>query len=217
MATKAGAQIAFLLFEDVNAQDLSGPYEVLRYLPGSTVSFVGLAAGPVRAEGGLTLVADKRLDEVSEADVVVVPGGSGELALRESRELARWLQAAHARGAYIVSVCTGALLLGAAGLLTGKRATTHWMAKEELAQLGATVVDARYVFDGKIVTAAGVSAGIDMALALLAELHSPALAQGVQLGIEYDPKPPFTAGSPATAPAPLVERVLAHSRFKRAK
>jgi transcriptional regulator GlxA family with amidase domain len=215
MTEQQQTQIAILLFEDYDVMDVAGPYEVLRWLPNSRISFVGKKRGPVRSEGsGLSLVADSTLAEVSNADIVLVPGGAGELPAREDREIVEWLRAAQARGAWTVSVCTGALLLGAAGLLRGKRATTYWMATGELGKFGATVVHARYVFDGKVVTSAGVSAGIDMALALAAELHSPQVAQAIQLGIEYDPKPPFDTGSPERAPAELVQLVRSASRFQ---
>jgi transcriptional regulator GlxA family with amidase domain len=207
--------IAILLFEDFDVMDVTGPYEVLRWLPNSRISFVGKKRGPVRSEGdGLSLVADSSLAEVPEPDVVIVPGGGGELPARDDAQILEWLRSAQARGAWTVSVCTGALLLGAAGLLRGKRATTYWMARGELAKFGATAVTARYVFDGKLVTSAGVSAGIDMAIALAAELRSREVAQAIQLGIEYDPKPPFDTGSPERAPAELVQLVRSASRFK---
>jgi transcriptional regulator GlxA family with amidase domain len=211
--TPAELHISVLLFEGVNAQDLVGPYEVVRHLPGARVSFVAPTPGPVRTEGGLTLIAEKGFDDVAP-DVVIVPGGEGEQRLRGDPALQAWLNAAHASGAWVASVCTGALLLGAAGLLRGKRATTYWLAKDELARFGAEVVDERYVFDGKLVTSAGVSAGIDMALALAAQLHSAQVAQAIQLGIEYDPQPPFQTGSPVRAPAELVAGLRATSRFR---
>jgi transcriptional regulator GlxA family with amidase domain len=215
MTREPKTEIAILLFENYDVMDVAGPYEVLRWLPSSHISFVGKKRGPVRSEGdGLSLVADRTLAEVSNADIVLVPGGSGELQARDDREILDWLRAAQARGAWTVSVCTGALLLGAAGLLRGKRATTYWMAMGELAKFGATAVAARYVMDGKLVTSAGVSAGIDMALAFVAELRSPAVAQAIQLGIEYDPQPPFDTGSPARAPAELVQSMRAASRFR---
>lgn len=209
--------IAILLFENFDLMDVSGPYEVLRWLPNARTSFVAKQRGPVRSEGhGPSLVADRSLEELREPDVVIVPGGGGELTARDDTAVLEWLRAAHARGAWTVSVCTGALLLGAAGLLRDKRATTYWMATPELAAFGAAPVNARYVFDGKLVTSAGVSAGIDMALALAAELRSPELAQAIQLGIEYAPEPPFDTGSPERAPRALVDRVRAASRFKAA-
>jgi transcriptional regulator GlxA family with amidase domain len=216
MTQEPKTQIAILLFEDYDVMDVAGPYEVLRWLPDSRISFVGKKRGPVRAEGGgPSLVADSTLAEVPNADIVLVPGGSGELPARDDREILDWLRAAQARGAWTVSVCTGALLLGAAGLLRGKRATTYWMAMGELAKFGATAVTARYVFDGKVVSSAGVSAGIDMAIAFVAELRSTQLAQAIQLGIEYDPQPPFDTGSPERAPADLVHSMRSASRFRQ--
>jgi transcriptional regulator GlxA family with amidase domain len=213
-ATPNPLRIAFVLFEGLDAQDAVGPYEVLRWLPGAEVSFVASVPGPKRGErGGLCLLAEHDLDAVARPDVVVVPGGSGELAARGDQKLIAWLRAAHETSAWTVSVCTGALLLGAAGLLQGQRATTHWTAMAELPKFGATPVSARYVFDGKLVTSAGVSAGIDMALALAARIAGPEIAQAIQLGIEYDPQPPFDAGSPKRCPPELAKMVYAASRF----
>ena len=216
MSQARTTQIAILLFEDFDVMDVSGPYEVLRWLPNARVSFVAKQPGAVRSEGGgLALVAELPLCDVPEPDVVIVPGGAGELAARDDAELCGWLRAAHTAGAWTVSVCTGALLLGAAGLLRGKRATTYWLAMAELPGFGATPVEARYVFDGKLVTSAGVSAGIDMALALAAELRSPDVASAIQLGIEYDPQPPFDTGSPKRAPVAMVSQLRSMSRFKQ--
>jgi transcriptional regulator GlxA family with amidase domain len=202
--------IAILLFEDVDPQDVVGPYEVLRWVPGAEVSFPSTARGPLRTERGtLSLVADRTLAEVERPDVVVVPGGPGTLRAQEDPAVLAWLQRVHETTTWTASVCTGALLLGAAGILSGRRATTHWTRIDDLARHGATAVKERYVFDGKIVTAAGVSAGIDMALALAARLATPEVAQAIQLGIEYDPQPPFDAGSPAKAAPELVQMVRA--------
>jgi transcriptional regulator GlxA family with amidase domain len=216
MSNQTQTQIAILLFEEFDVMDVAGPYEVLRWLPNASVSFVSTARGPIRSEGGgLALVADKLLSDVPHPDVVIVPGGGGELRARDDAQIVEWLRAAQASDVWVVSVCTGALLLGAAGVLRGKRATTYWMALDELAKFGATPVRERYVFDGRVVTSAGVSAGIDMALALAATLRSPEVAQAIQLGIEYAPKPPFNTGSPATAPAAMVSQLQAMSRFKK--
>ncbi|HJQ85462.1 MAG TPA: DJ-1/PfpI family protein [Candidatus Binatia bacterium] len=203
-------QIAILLFDGVDPQDAVGPYEVLRWLPGAEVVFVAATPGPQRTErGSLALVADRSLADVPRPDVVVVPGGLGELRLRKDPAILAWLRRVHETTTWTASVCNGACLLGAAGILRGKRAVTHWTLMDELPQFGATAVRERFVFDGKVVTAAGVSAGIDMALALAARIASPEIAQAIQLGIEYDPQPPFDAGSPAKAPAPIVEMVRA--------
>ena len=209
--------ISILLYDRVPALDAIGPYEVLSRLPDSTLQFVAAEPGPVRTDNGmLGLLADLSIEEVPAPDVVVVPGGPGEVAARAGGRVLEWLRSADEHTTWTTSVCTGSLILATAGLLEGKRATTHWLAFEQLRQLGALPVSERIVFDGKFVTAAGVSAGIDMALALAAEIAGPEVAQAIQLGLEYDPQPPFDAGSPAKAPAAIVELLTAHSRFRDA-
>jgi len=203
-------QVAILIFEKLTALDAIGPYEVLRSVPGWEVKFVGPAKGPVRTDSGaLGLSADFGLDEVSEADIVLVPGGEGNRPLMEDAAVLSWLRRIDEATKWTTSVCTGSLVLGAAGLLEGKRATGHWAFLEQLRQFGADPVGGRFVEDGKIVTAAGVSAGIDMALHLVGREVGPEVAQAVQLGIEYDPQPPFDAGSPSKAPQQIVELVTA--------
>ncbi len=203
-------RIAILIFEKLTALDAIGPYEVLRSVPGWEVMFVGPQKGQVRTDSGaLGLSADFGLDEVGEVDVVLVPGGEGNRALMEDEAVLSWLRRIDEGTKWTTSVCTGSLVLGAAGLLEGKRATSHWAFLEQLRELGADPVGGRFVEDGKIVTAAGVSAGIDMALHLVGREAGPEVAQAVQLGIEYDPQPPFDAGSPAKAPQPIVELVTA--------
>ncbi|MGC1850916.1 MAG: DJ-1/PfpI family protein [Solirubrobacterales bacterium] len=206
-------QIAILLFEKLTALDAIGPYEVLRAVPGWEVRFVGASAGNVRTDSGaLGLSADYSLDEVSEADIVLVPGGEGsEQAMLDDAVLA-WLRRIDAGTKWTTSVCTGSLVLGGAGLLKGKRATSHWLYLDRLAELGADPVGGRFVEDGKVLTAAGVSAGIDMALHLVGREAGPEVAQAIQLGIEYDPQPPFDAGSPEKAPDAIIEAVTAFSR-----
>ena len=208
-------QIAILLFDGLTPLDAVGPYQVLRELPGAGVAFVAADPGPKSTEGrSFALVADHALHAVPRPDIVLVPGGSGELDARTDERVIDWLRTADETSQWTTSVCTGALLLGAAGLLEGKRATTHWTALEALRQFGAVPVgDERVVFDGKLVTAAGVSAGIDMALTLAAEIAGDEVAQEIQLEIEYDPQPPFDTGSVQKAPAALVERRRAASRF----
>jgi transcriptional regulator GlxA family with amidase domain len=207
-------QIAILLFDRITALDAVGPYEVLSRLPGAEVTFVAETPGPKRTDTTrLGLLADASLAEIPHPGIVLVPGGPGQTALMEDGPVHEWLRGAHESSEWTASVCTGSLILAAAGLLSGKRATTHWAALEELGRLGAEPVSERVVFDGKIVTAAGVSAGIDMALALAAKAAGEQVAQSIQLGIEYDPRPPFDAGSPAKAPAAIVEAVRARSRF----
>ncbi|HWW67134.1 MAG TPA: DJ-1/PfpI family protein [Solirubrobacterales bacterium] len=203
-------QIAILIFDKLTALDAIGPYEVLRSVPGWEVKFVAPARGEVRTDSGaLGLSADFALDEVTEADIVLVPGGEGNRPLMTDEAVLSWLRDVDQTTKWTTSVCTGSLVLGAAGLLEGKRATCHWLFLEQLRELGADPVGGRFVEDGKVITAAGVSAGIDMALHLVGREVGAEVAQAVQLGIEYDPQPPFDAGSPAKAPAPIVEAVTA--------
>jgi transcriptional regulator GlxA family with amidase domain len=208
-------QIALLLYPGFTSLDIVGPYDVLRSMPGAEPVFVAEHEGPVRDESGtLGLVADRALEEVLHPEVVVVPGGFGTRRLLGHEPLLSWLQDVHATTTWTTSVCTGSLLLAAAGILDGIPATTHWLARDTLASLGAEPVPERVVQEGKIITAAGVSAGIDMALRLVALIHGDTAAQAVQLGIEYAPEPPFDAGSPESAPAPVVDAV-AKSYAKR--
>jgi transcriptional regulator GlxA family with amidase domain len=204
---------AILIFEGITALDAIGPYEVLRSVPGWEVEFVGKAEGEVRTDSGhLGLSVDRALADVGEPEIVLVPGGVGNRPLLEDEEVLAWLREVDATSKWTTSVCTGSLVLGAAGLLEGKRATGHWLFLEPLRAYGADPVGGRYVEDGKVITAAGVSAGIDMALHLVTQEVGPEVAQAVQLGIEYDPQPPHDAGSPAKAPAAIVEIVTAVSQ-----
>jgi transcriptional regulator GlxA family with amidase domain len=201
-------KIAFLIFDRFTALDAVGPYEVLSRLPGAELSFVAKETGLKRSDTGmLGIGADRSLAELPDPDLLLVPGGEGNRPLLDDGEVIRWLRAANEQSTWTTSVCTGALVLGAAGLLDGKRATTHWAYREQLARFGAEVVPDRYVIDGKIATAAGVSSGLDMALALAAELIGEDGAQAIQLGIEYDPAPPFDSGSPEKAKPELVELI----------
>jgi putative intracellular protease/amidase len=198
--------IVCLLFDGITALDIVGPYEVLQRLPEANVEFVAAATGEVRTDNKfLALVADYALDEVRTADVLVVPGGFATRALEHDEALLEWIRAVDTTTTWTTSVCTGSMLLAAAGLLEGKEATTHWASLERLKEYGALPTGRRVVEQGKIVTAAGVSAGIDMGLTLAARIAGDEFAQGVQLGIEYDPQPPFDAGSVAKAPAAVVE------------
>jgi putative intracellular protease/amidase len=200
--------IAIPIFDRITALDAVGPYEVLSRVPGARVTFVSQTTGPKRTENDmLALTADRTLDELPHPEVIVMPGGYGTRALMNDAAMLDWLRAAHETSTWTTSVCTGSLVLAAAGLLQGLQATTHWLLLDTLAGLGAIPVSERVVQQGKIITAAGVSSGIDMALVLAARLAGPELAQGIQLGIEYDPEPPFTSGSTRTAPPEIIELV----------
>lgn len=204
-------QIAILLFERFTALDAVGPYEVLGRLPGARAVFVTDRTGPVTTDvGTLALSATATLDEVTRPDVLVVPGGPGQTVRMTDTRLLHWLRAVDATTTWTTSVCTGSLLLAAAGLLDGRRATSHWLALDQLPAFGAQPTGERVVFDGKYVTAAGVSSGIDMALTLAGRIAGDGVAQTLQLGIEYDPRPPYAAGSPRTAPAPAVAALRAN-------
>jgi len=206
--------VAIPIFDRITALDAVGPYEVLSRVPGARIRFIAERPGPYRTDqGALALIADASFDEVPAPEVVVVPGGVGTRALLGEGPLLDWLRAAHATSLWTTSVCTGSLLLGAAGILRGLEATTHWGAMEELARFGAMPVERRVVEQGKVITSAGVSAGIDMALTLAARLAGDEVAQLIQLGIEYDPQPPFSAGSTRTAPP----EILAKARAIRAR
>ena len=200
--------IAIPIYDRLAALDAVGPYEVLCRLPGAKVTFVAETPGPVQTETRmLTLVAEASFADLQRPEVVVVPGGLGNRELLEKSGLVDWIRAAHETTTWTTSVCTGSLILAAAGVLDGVEATTHWLARDELRELGAVPVEDRVVERGKVITAAGVSAGIDMALTLVARMAGDEVAQAIQLGIEYDPQPPFEAGSPAKAPDQVVELV----------
>jgi putative intracellular protease/amidase len=202
-------QIAIPIYDGFTALDAIGPYDVLSRIPGAEVVFCAEEAGLKRTENGMAAVsADRALAEVGAPDIVVVPGGYGNRRLLgEDSVYISWLRDVHEGTRWTTSVCTGALLLAAAGILEGVDATTHWASRESLADLGANPVSERVVERGKVMTAAGVSAGIDMALTLAARLTAPEMAQAIQLGIEYDPEPPFDTGSTDKAPAELVALV----------
>ncbi|WP_328535687.1 DJ-1/PfpI family protein [Streptomyces sp. NBC_00344] len=207
-------QTAIVLFDRFTALDAVGPYEMLCRIPGAETVFVAERPGPVRNDSGsLALVADRALGDVRHPDIVVVPGGPGQSAQMTNATLLDWLRTADSTSVWTTSVCTGSLLLAAAGLLTGRRATSHWLALGELAEFGAEPTGERVVTDGKFITAAGVSSGIDMGLALVGLVAGDEHAQAVQLATEYDPQPPYDAGSPLKAPAALVEKLRARSRF----
>jgi transcriptional regulator GlxA family with amidase domain len=196
--------VAILMFDGVTALDAVGPFQVLSLVPGARVRWVAAEPGPKRCDGGIVLVATESLDAVPHPEVIVVPGGLDVRPAMGDPRVRAWLTAAHATARWTTSVCSGALILASAGLLAGRRATTHWAVMEQLGKLGAQPVAERVVEDGRVITAAGVSAGIDMALVLAARLADPVTAQAVQLAIEYHPEPPFDTGSLATSPPEVV-------------
>jgi len=203
-------QIAIFLFDQVTALDAVGPYEVLSRLPGAEVVFVGEKQGEVRTDiGSLGLHVDATLEDVTRPAVVLVPGGIGQQQHMLDGRVHEWLRAVDQHTLWTTSVCTGSLVLAAAGLLRGRRATSHWVRRDDLARHGAIPTGQRVVFDDKYVTAAGVSAGIDMALALTDLMGGRQLAHAVQCGIEYDPHPPYDAGAPEKVDPAVVSRLLA--------
>jgi transcriptional regulator GlxA family with amidase domain len=207
-------QIAFALYPGFTALDFVGPYQVLSNVPGNEVVLCAAETGTVSDDNGLLhLDVTTPLAAVPRPDIVLVPGGPGTRHLAvEGSPIVSWLRSVHETTTWTTSVCTGALLLGAADLLRGRPATTHWLAYDELAAFGASPTEQRVVIDGKVATAAGVSAGIDLALTLVARQWGDTMAQAIQLGIEYDPQPPFDAGSPSKAPGPIVELVTSVMR-----
>jgi transcriptional regulator GlxA family with amidase domain len=206
-------RIAILIFEKLTALDAIGPYEVLSRIPEAEISFVAQQPGPKRTDTGmLGISADAAIADLPDPDVVLVPGGEGNRPLMREPEVLEWLRAADRGTQWTTSVCTGSLVLGAAGLLAGRRATTHWAYRDDLGQFGAEPVADRVVADGKLITAAGVSAGIDMGLTLAARIAGDDVARAIQLGIEYDPDPPFDSGSPEKAKPELVEFLRAYER-----
>ena len=205
--------IAIPIFDRITALDAVGPYEVLSRVPGARVRFIAESVGPKRTENEmLALHADATLEELPRPEIVVVPGGYGTRPLMHDQTILNWLRRAHETSEWTTSVCTGSLLLAAAGLLEGIEATTHWLSLEVLRQYGATPVSRRVVEQGKVITAAGVSSGIDMALTLAARIAGDEVAQAIQLGIEYDPRPPFDSGSVEKAAPEVLERVRRDAR-----
>jgi putative intracellular protease/amidase len=205
--------IAIPLYDRFTALDAVGPYEVLSRIPGATVRFLAAdGPGSKRTETEmLTMETEGTLADLPHPEVIVIPGGYGTRALMKDEETLDWVREAHATSQWTTSVCTGSLLLGAAGILDGLRATTHWLELETLRGLGAEPARERVVEQGKVITAAGVSAGIDMALVLTARIAGEQVAQAIQLGIEYDPEPPFDCGSVEKAPPEIVEFLRANA------
>ncbi|KDA40903.1 DJ-1/PfpI family protein [Frankia sp. BMG5.23] len=203
-------QIAIMLYDRFTGLDAIGPYEILARIPGAEVIFAAARPGPVRADtASLTVVADAALSEVTAPDVLLVPGGPGAADLLADQPTLDWLRGVDAAATWTASVCSGSLLLAAAGLLTGRRATSHWICLDHLTTFGAIATAERVVIDGKYATAAGVSAGIDLALHLTGRMVGDDIAESIQLVVEYDPQPPYAAGSIATAPAARVAALRA--------
>jgi cyclohexyl-isocyanide hydratase len=199
-------RIGFLVFPDITQLDMTGPHEVFARLPGSDIQLVWKSTEPITAQGGLRLVPTTSFDACPQLDLICVPGGPGMNVLLNDEPTLSFVRRQAAAARYVTAVCTGALVLGAAGLLKGRRATTHWTAHHLLAPLGAVPVAARTVVDGNVITGGGVTAGIDFALRVVAEVAGDDVAKAIQLSIEYDPDPPFDAGSPKSAGEAIVAR-----------
>ena len=203
-------QIAIPLYDRFTALDAVGPYEVLSRLPGAELTFVGFEVGPVRTDNErLAMHVDAVLEDIPHPEVIVVPGGWGTRALLDDERILSWIRTAHESSEWTTSVCTGSLLLGAAGVLDGLEATSHWLEVGALEEYGARPTERRVVEQGKVITAAGVSSGIDMGLALAAKIAGDEFAKTIQLLIEYDPQPPFDSGSTAKADPATVEQIRA--------
>jgi cyclohexyl-isocyanide hydratase len=204
--------IGALIFPNMDQCDFTGPFEALARVPNSTFLTIWKDKDPVRDLAGMQLLADTTIDEAPQLDVLLVPGGHGQEALMNDEVVLSFIRKQAVKATYVFSVCTGALLCGAAGLLQGKRATTHWTAMEVLPYFGAIPSDERVVIDGKYVSAGGVTSGIDGSLIVVSLLRGETVAQELQLYMAYDPKPPFQAGSPATAPASILNTVTERAR-----
>ncbi|MGB9365484.1 MAG: DJ-1/PfpI family protein [Xanthobacteraceae bacterium] len=209
--------IGLLVFPDITQLDMTGPYEVFIKFPDARVHLVWKSRQPVTAGGGMQLTPTLTFAECPQLDLICVPGGAGMNALLNDAETLDFIRRQASGARYVTSVCTGALVLGAAGLLKGKRAATHWMSREMLSAFGATPTAERVVVDGNVITGGGVTAGIDLALAIAAEAFGAPVAQAIQLGIEYEPRPPFDSGSPEKASAALIEQVRAASAKRQAE
>lgn len=201
--------IVFILFPNLTQLDFTGPLQVLSRLPGAKIHLAAKTTAPVPSDGVLTFNPTCAFADCPPADVICVPGGFGVDDAILDDELMTFVKREGARAKYVTSVCTGAFILGAAGLLKGKKATTHWAYHDELAKVGAAPVRARVVRDGNLITGGGVTAGIDFALTATAEIAGEDVAKAIQLSLEYDPAPPFDAGSPEKAPAPILDAMKA--------
>jgi cyclohexyl-isocyanide hydratase len=208
--------VGLLLFPRLTQLDLTGPFEVFSKMPGAAVHLLWKTLEPVAAETGMRILPDTTLANCPALDVLCVPGGPGVSAMMQDADVLAFLRAQASRVRFLTSVCTGAMVLGAAGLLRGKRATTHWGSHDLLAAFGAIPTKGRVVRDGNVFTGGGVTAGIDFALTVVAELAGAAVAQGIQLQIEYAPAPPFDAGTPETAPADVLSAARQRGAAMRA-
>jgi len=217
MNTSTTLKIVILLFDNYTALDVIGPYEVLSRLPNSKIYFIGYKKKGYKDKCGLKIHADYSINEISQADILLIPGGAGVDDFLENKEIINWIQKIDRTTSWTVSVCSGALLLAKAGILKGKNCTTHWRRKEQLKEYDVNIKDGRYVRDGKIITSTGVSAGIDMALYLVSKAVDDETAQMIQLAIEYDPKPPFDCGTPGKASKKIMDRMKENSYAKPIK
>ena len=200
-------KIGILLFDNFTSLDVVGPYEILSRLPDSQIYFIGLDKKFYKDSYGLKIIADYSINEITQLDVLLIPGGFGIDAIMENKDIIAWIKKIDSISKWTVSVCSGSLLLAEAGLLDTKACTTHWRRKAQLKEYNVNIVDERYVQDGKIITSAGVSAGIDMALYLTGKIAGDQTAKMIQLAIEYDPKPPFDFGSPDKVPKEMLEKM----------
>ncbi len=200
-------KIVIFLFDNYTALDIIGPYEVLNKLPGAKIYFTGIDKKVYADTHGLKMFADYSIDEIKHADILLIPGGFGIDNLLLNKKVLSWVQKIDRTTTWTTSVCSGSLLLAETGLLENKNCTTHWRRKKQLGGYNVIIKDERYVRDGKIITSAGVSAGIDMALYLISEIAGEQVAKMIQLSIEYDPKPPFDSGSPDKVPKEMVEKL----------
>jgi len=213
--TAQSFSVGLLLFPKLTQLDMTGPFEVFNRVPGSTVHLIWKDRDMVTSDTGLSMLPTATFADCPPLDVICVPGGPGVAELMEDEAVLDFLREKAASAKYVTSVCTGSLVLAAAGLLKGKRATSHWMSRPFLAMLGATPVEERVVADGNVITGGGVTAGIDFALSIVGMEFGPAVAEEIQLAIEYDPHPPYNAGSPQTADADLVADVSARSAARQ--
>jgi cyclohexyl-isocyanide hydratase len=207
--------VVFALYPRVTQLDFTGPYEVFARLPGAKCVLASATGGDIEADGGIVFTRVRRLADVERCALICVPGGFGTIEAMEDQELIAQVRRLALGARYVTSVCTGSLVLGAAGLLKGKRATSHWAWRDSLSAFGATPDPARVVRDGNVITGGGVTADIDMALTVMAEIAGDDYAQSVQLGIEYAPAPPFNSGRPELAPAHVLDQT--QTRYERVR